>query len=84
VAGDNTNAMRHLWIVARDRPDVYEYFKTRLFIGRPNVEVILDRREGERRERTASPSPERRQGDRRQTSVEDDLASLGIAIVRRP
>jgi hypothetical protein len=76
--------MRHLWIVSRDRPDVYEYFKTRLFLGRPNVEVVLDRRQGERRRNADAPSIERRQGDRRQTAVDEDLARLGVAIVRRP
>jgi hypothetical protein len=76
--------MRHVWIVSRDRPDIYDYFKNRLFVGRADVEVILDRRHGERRRGAGSPPIERRQGDRRRTSVEDDLARLAVAVVRRP
>ena len=75
--------MRHLWIVSRAEPELYDYIKNQ-FGGRPNVDVIVDRREGPRRLRPASPEIERRQADRRQQSVDDDLAALGIAIVRRP
>jgi len=44
----------------------------RLFEGRHDVEVILDRRRGERRTRSQANQPERRRADRR-TPKEDIL-----------
>jgi len=41
---------RHLFIIARAAQDFYEYLK-RQFAGRLDVNVVLDRRLDERRER---------------------------------
>ena len=73
--------IRHLWIVARHETDLFVYLSQR-FADRPHVELIRDRRHGERRQRAASPTIERRQADRRQHSVEADLARLGVTIVQ--
>jgi hypothetical protein len=75
--------MRDLWIIPRDDVELYEYFTTH-FAGRPDVEVILDRRQGERRQRAAPSPAERRRAERRRHSVEADLAALGVAIVTVP
>ena len=75
--------MRHLWIVSREEPQLYEYLRNQ-FAGRTNVEVIVDRRQGQRRQRAESPGFDRRQANRRQQSIDEDLASLGIAIARLP
>ena len=53
--------MRHLWIVSREESQLYEYLRNQ-FGGRPNVGVVVDRRQGQRRQRaesprSASPSP---------------------------
>jgi len=75
--------MRHLWIVSREESQLYEYLRNQ-FGGRPNVEVVVDRRQGQRRQRAESPGVDRRQADRRQQSIDEDLAALGIAIARLP
>jgi len=72
--------MRDVFIVARDETDLYEYLKQH-FAGRLDVEVILDRRNGERRRRHEVPAVERRARGRRVRSVEGDLTALGVAVV---
>ena len=66
---------RHLFLIARQDARLYEYLVER-FQGDRNVEVILDRRHGERRGRangsSADASGDRRRGDRR-TRGELDL-----------
>jgi len=65
---------RHLFLVSRQDARLYEYLVERFRDDR-NVEVILDRRQGERRGRAHDPgqaSDERRRGDRR-TRRELDL-----------
>lgn len=62
---------RHLFLVSRHEARLYEYLLER-FRDDANVEVILDRRRGERRRRSASQEPERRRSDRR-TRREVDL-----------
>ena len=63
---------RHLFLVSRHEARLYEYLLER-FRDDGNVEVILDRRRGERRRRSdAEPQPERRRSDRR-TRREIDL-----------
>lgn len=72
---------RYLFIVARNRPKLYEHVK-RVFFGDDTVKVILDRHVAERRQRKVPPASERRRGDRRaQSSVDDQLRALGWAIV---
>jgi len=63
---------RHLFLVSRHEARLYEYLLER-FRDDGNVEVILDRRRGERRRRSdAEQQPERRRSDRR-TRREVDL-----------
>lgn len=74
---------RHLLIVARSEPTVYEYVK-RTFAGEDSVEVIMDRRLGERRRASASAAVERRRADRRSAPpIHDRLRSPGWAVVHR-
>ena len=75
--------MRHLLIISRDEPKLYEYLKNH-FAGRPDVDVVFDRRQAQRRRRAELAPLERRQAERRQHSVDADLASLGVAITRIP
>ena len=55
---------RYLFIVARGHPHVYADLQ-RQFLGNSEVEVLVDRRLSERRERPESHDPERRRGERR-------------------
>ena len=73
----------HLFIVAWNRPDLWDYWK-RWFAGVENVEVILDRRRGERRQAPRAVEPERRQMERRsRQDIGDELRTVGFAIVTR-
>ena len=72
---------RELFIVSRDRADLYRYL-TQTFAGAENVEVIWDRRAGERRILNDAASPERRRTDRRaRRNVEADLKAVGYAFL---
>jgi hypothetical protein len=75
--------MRYRWIVSRNDPKLYEYLK-HYFAGRADVDVILDRRQGERRQHAESSPTDRRRSDRRQHSVNVHLAALGVALVSVP
>jgi hypothetical protein len=80
-----TGKARNLFIVAPSKARTYESLK-RAFEGQNEVEVILDRRRGERRrslERAAFPyRAERRRGERRlQTDAQVRLARMGLALV---
>ena len=76
----------HLFIVSRRQPDLYSYL-SREFTGEPEVHVILDRRQGDRRRQQAGQTREagdRRHADRRgDAAVRAELNSLGYAFVRR-
>lgn len=70
---------RLVFVVSRDRPDVYNYLMLH-FAEEKDVEVILDRRRGKRRPH----EPERRQADpRNQSSDGDDPFALSSVIHRR-
>jgi hypothetical protein len=69
-------------VVAREHQALFAQLQRDL--GRmPEVEVVLDRRHGERRQRPAPASHERRVADRRLVRVEEDLARFGRAVVER-
>jgi len=73
---------RLLFVVSRDALDHYEYLK-RAFADDEKVEVILDRRSGERRKTSSAFQPERRRSDRRSRPLIDDrLRWQGWAMVR--
>jgi hypothetical protein len=75
---------RHLFIVSREQPGLFSYLK-REFASEPEVTVILDRRQAERRseQEPEAAVADRRQGDRRlQAEIMGQLATLGYAFVR--
>lgn len=81
---------RHLFIVSRDQSDLCAYLQ-REFAGEENVEVFLDRRQGQDRrsglDRRAAPRPfpaeDRRSAERRtRTFVEMQLRSYGYAMLQ--
>jgi hypothetical protein len=78
---DAPRRTRQVIVVARDRDRLFEYLK-RAFAGNDTVQVLLDRRVGERR-RSAGDArvPERRRGDRRRQDVSSQLRGLGWAVI---
>jgi hypothetical protein len=72
---------REVFVVARDRPDLYRYL-SQTFADAKNVEVIWDRRTEERR-RTADASPRnRRHSDRRtRRTADDEMRRVGYVFL---
>jgi hypothetical protein len=72
---------RELFIVAKERSDLYRYL-SQTFSDADNVEVIFDRRAGERRDVVIPVRPERRRAERRtRPVVEEDLRTVGYAFL---
>jgi hypothetical protein len=72
---------RELFIVARDRADLYRYL-SQTFADAENVEVIWDRRAEERRRISAGVGPERRRRERRtRVNVDEDLRTVGYSFL---
>jgi hypothetical protein len=72
---------RELFIVARDRADLYRYL-SQTFADAENVEVIWDRRSGDRRQLDTTVSPDRRRRERRtRHSVDEELRTVGYAFL---
>jgi len=73
---------REIFIVARDRPDLYRYL-SQTFSDADNVQVIWDRRTGERRTASVTPhDPERRRRERRsRPAVDQELRNVGYAFL---
>ena len=75
--------VRYLFIVARKNPDILARVQERLH-GDPRIEVIADRRYGERRQSAGRPPMERRSGDRRRpTNVWNDLTIYPTLVAQR-
>ena len=75
----------HLFIVSRHQPDLYSYL-SREFGEEEDVQVVLDRRQGDRRQladRRRVPRGDRRATDRRlKQEVGGQIRQLGYAFVR--
>jgi hypothetical protein len=68
--------IRHLLIISRYHPGLYDYVRAR-FASEDNVEVVLDRRRGrDRRSVAADVHAERRAGDRRVRPHVDDALRM--------
>jgi len=71
-----------LLIVSRTEPSRFTYLK--YVFGSESVDVIIDRRTEERRQRLERASSERRRHEnRRQRDITKDLQTYGWALVRR-
>ena len=74
---------RLLFIVGRNEGQLFEELR-RSFAGIPSVEVVLDRRQSERRRAAHGGQGERRHYDRRAASYLDThLATMGWVVVHR-
>ena len=77
---DELQTLGHLFVVARSKAALYDDLKREL--GARPVTVILDRREGERRQRVQPDASERRARDRRrQAAFDEKLRTRGFAVV---
>jgi ribosomal protein S18 acetylase RimI-like enzyme len=75
-----TSGSRRLYVVARDQAQLYERLRQEL-AGATHIEIVHDRRTGERRTGRAPAVLERRGGDRRVHDVRRELQGYGRAIV---
>jgi hypothetical protein len=81
---DRETAPTQLFVVARSRPELYEYLKSR-YAGDAGVAVVLDRRLAPRRRRPLPAAAERRRADRRaRPEVDAQLAATALAVVGGP
>jgi len=64
---------REIFVVARDRPDLFRYL-SETFAEADNVDVILDRR-------TRLAGADRTEDRRARPKVEEDLKSVGYAFI---
>lgn len=72
---------QYLFVVAQDKLDLCDYLRG-WFSGIPTVEVVMDRRQGERRQRADINEPGRRRGERRsQKAIDAEIRQTGFAIV---
>jgi hypothetical protein len=72
---------REVFVVARDRPDLYRYL-SQTFADAKNVEVIWDRRTEERQRAEDSPARDRRQRDRRtRHTADDEIRRVGYVFL---
>ena len=82
-AQPTADRIRCLFIVARNQTDLWHYLR-RDFAGDEEVQVLLDRRRGDRRQRHQVQEPERRRTDRRrQPSVDNDLRYRSFVILHQ-
>ena len=77
------SAPDRLIIVARDEPDLYDFIR-RDNVFDERVQVIADRRVGERRASITSHAPDRRRTDRRRHDVQPLLRTAGWVEVPVP
>ena len=73
---------RYLFIVARNNPAMFDYLRHH-FADAPEVDVLLDRRMGERRQNTSPVREDRRRGERRaRPEVDERLKVDSYAFLR--
>jgi len=79
--GEEMMQLGEIFIVARYNPQLYEYLQ-REFSHDARIRIIMDRRVGERRQRSDTAPGERRQQERRQhVDVDAHLRERGVVIV---
>jgi hypothetical protein len=71
---------RHLIVVSRDRLRLYEQLR-RALSGTPTFQVVLDRRQGERRRGNAGTATERRRRDRRAARSGSSTLRWSVLVV---
>jgi hypothetical protein len=75
---------RLVFVISRDRMDLYDKLREAL-IREPDVDIILDRRAGERRVAQSAAEQERRGRQRRQRiALDAEVQACGWAVVKLP
>jgi len=74
---------RVLFVVARDRGELFGHLQEQFADVADRVEVVYDRRLGERRQRDLRTLVDRRVVDRRAVDIREQLTSTGWAFVSR-
>ncbi len=72
----------HLFIVARSNTDLYDFLSQELSSAR-RIQVILDRRQAERRRQPGALAEEQRRAERRHAQLDEDLRNWGLAVAAR-
>ena len=75
---------RVLFVVSVYQPQLYTYAKQGFADVADRVEVVMDRRVGDRRGREARTARDQRQTDRRRRDIAEHLRSHGWALVPLP
>jgi hypothetical protein len=79
-----TPRRRLVFVVSRDRMDLYEKLREAL-IREPDVDLILDRRKADRRVGTSPFDEERRGRQRRERlALDTEVREFGWAVVKLP
>jgi hypothetical protein len=73
---------RLVFVVSRQQPDRYDFLK-RAFSDEETVEIVLDRRCGQRRRQSVASDTERRRSDRRTMDRNGEIDRLGWTLIRR-
>lgn len=75
--------LRALFVVSRGDGQRYNDLSY-AFAGDDSVQVIFDRRRGDRRQQPEGRPVDRRQGSRRSRTIDAELRTLGWAVIRYP
>jgi hypothetical protein len=73
---------RLVFVVSRQQPERYDFLK-RAFSEEETVEIVLDRRRGQRRRESVAADTERRRSDRRTMDRNGEIDRLGWTLIRR-
>jgi hypothetical protein len=73
---------RLVFVVSRQQPERYDFLK-RAFSDEETVEIVLDRRRGQRRRQSVASDTERRRSDRRTMDRNGEIDRLGWTLIRR-
>ena len=74
---------RLLFVIAAGRADLADLLRRQFADVADSVEIIADRRLGDRRHQDMPVPSDRRVGRRRRHDVEADLETMGWALIRR-
>jgi hypothetical protein len=73
---------RVLYVVARHEQKLYIKF-TKAYAGSETIQVVLDRRQRQRRQTYSPPATDRRKEERRWHDITKNLKTIGWAMVRK-
>src|SRR5262249_30794791 len=80
ASADRPRRGRFLYVIARDDSERYRFVRQH-FADQTGIEIVHDRRGGERRVHRAALDAERRRAERRHRDIDRDLRAVGWALV---